>query len=373
MNNKEIMASIRDFQIRRNCRKKIRKISRHLGVHSSGMIDAKSYKQQWGALQFRPTTAWAETFCFLTQNRSIDYIAEDIYYTRVEPVLNSRSMSKAETCKTNYYSFYPEFKFPSFLAANIDGVLYSVDDEVINPADLDVLLKESTSQLLTLIVKPTLDSGGGEGVRKFINENGKWIDQEKHVLNFDLLSKLYGHDYIIQYGLEQHVFFSQFNESSVNTLRILTYRSVTDESIHVLHTLLRVGKMGSITDNQASGGFAIGVHPDGYLRGYGVNKKGDKFTDINGISLSNPILIPRIEDFYQTATRMARKLKFSRLIGHDLTLDSNGDIIFIEVNNSSNEINFYQMNNGSLFGCFTSEIIDYCASHPRSFCFDFTL
>ncbi|MCK7537993.1 MAG: hypothetical protein MZV63_47075 [Marinilabiliales bacterium] len=69
-------------------------------------------------------------------------------------------------------------------------------------------------------------------------------------------------------------FFARFNESSLNTVRILTYRSVRNEDVFVLHRLLRAGRRGSVVDNQASGGIACAIDNDG-LMALGIDKSGE--------------------------------------------------------------------------------------------------
>jgi hypothetical protein len=52
-------------------------------------------------------------------------------------------------------------------------------------------------------------------------------------------------------------------------------------------------------------------------------------------------------------------------------VDITNQVKLIEINNNNNEINFYQMNRGPLFGKYTQEIINYCQKSRKSFCIDF--
>ena len=73
------------------------------------------------------------------------------------------------------------------------------------------------------------------------------------------------------------------------------------------------------------------------------------------------------------AKKIAKLNYYSRLLGIDLGMDNNGRIRIIEINSVNNEINFYQMNNGPLFGDYTKEIIDYCKKNQISYCFDYQM
>jgi hypothetical protein len=128
-----------------------------------------------------------------------------------------------------------------------------------------------------------------------------------------------------------------------------------------------------VTDNQASGGVSIGVSVMGALNKYAVNKKGDKVSILNEILLESALPIPEINKFHHTALLFARELRYSRLLGLDLTMTDAGEVIILEVNNTNNEINFYQMNNGPLFGDYTQEVVDYCSEAKISYCFDYSV
>ncbi|MDP2173413.1 MAG: sugar-transfer associated ATP-grasp domain-containing protein, partial [Candidatus Cloacimonadaceae bacterium] len=268
---------------------------------------------------------------------------------------------------------YPLFSFPKHIMVNENGVNYNAKNECIPANEIDEYLGHISVTERELITKPSLDSGGGAGVRKFVWNTHAWVDSANNRLTADLLSRLYNRDFVVQSCVSQHTFLSQFNETSVNTIRVLTYRSVENESIHILHSLLRIGKKGSITDNQASGGISVGISDQGKLNGFAVDKYGNKFYDVNGVKLSSAIQVPQFDAICFEALKLAKELRYSRLLGLDLTINELGEIIVIEINNVSNEINFYQMNNGPLFGSFTDEVLEYCSTNLRSICIDYSL
>lgn len=187
------------------------------------------------------------------------------------------------------------------------------------------------------------------------------------------MQQLYKKNYILQKIIQQHKFFSQFNESSLNTLKIFTYRSVMSNHIEILHSILRVGAKGERVDNFRAGGYSIGIDTSGKLNNYACTKDGKKIKKVNQINLeSNQFIIPFFENIKQTAVAIASKNIYHRLLGLDMTIDYENNICCLEVNNDFNEINFFQFNNGSLFGEFTEEIIEYCINN-RNKLYDYYL
>lgn len=370
---KYLISKLLIIRVRLLCAKKIFRININIRPDRLPNKFLFAYSSRWKPVSRFVLKDWLRIYVHISGKRSLNYVPEDLYYSLIEPVLNFKPMSNAETCKSKYKSLYPGYNFPHTLLVNENGVLY---DDIYTRITMNSASPFSCIQFNnvdSVVVKPSLDSGGGAGVRKFnCNDNG-YYEHEGVLMSQDSLNKMYGRDYIVQDCIQQHDFFASFNRSSVNTLRVLTYRSVRNEAVHILHTILRVGKIGSITDNQASGGYSIGVTPEGILNEYAVDKHGERTSIVNGNLLNGDLRIPQISRFHDIAISLASKFTYSRLLGIDLIMDKKGEIIVIEINNSSNEINFYQMNNGPLFGSFTKEVIDYCIREKKSYCIDFVV
>jgi hypothetical protein len=80
-----------------------------------------------------------------------------------------------------------------------------------------------------------------------------------------------------------------------------------------------------------------------------------------------------MKEIRDTALEVASCYRYSRLLGLDFAVDKGGEVILIEVNDSNNEINFFQMSSGPLFGTFTEEVVSLCRSLPRSFVIDYII
>ncbi|PKP43547.1 MAG: hexapeptide transferase, partial [Bacteroidetes bacterium HGW-Bacteroidetes-12] len=125
--------------------------------------------------------------------------------------------------------------------------------------------------------------------------------------------------------------------------------------------------------NQASGGYACGVSQEGLLTGFCVTKNGGKHNLINNVSLEKGTKLVAFEDVTSRAKEIASKFPYARLLGLDFCVTEGGGTKLIEVNCVNNEINFYQMCNGPLFGNFTEEVILFASENKTSYCFDFNL
>lgn len=334
----------------------------------------RDHKSLWKKYKHKISLKWLMVYGTISGIFDFRYIPEDIYYGEIEPRLNSKIFSKAYTDKNAYHSFLNNEILPGVILRSINGTCYYQDYSVFGKVPEDVSSIKNMPRG-KYVIKPTIDTGGGTGVRVItVSESKIEINPSlPEGLLIEDLFKFYKRDFLIQSYIEQHHFFSQFNPSSLNTVRVLTYRSLRDESVVLLHKILRMGKTGNIVDNQASGGIACGILPNGLLSDFGVDKYGNKHYDSNGIVFANVGEIPYLGVISEIAIKVAPKFVYSRLLGMDFGVDKDGKVFLVEVNDSNNEINFYQMNNGPLFGEYTDEITSLCIHEPKSFVIDFNL
>ena len=124
---------------------------------------------------------------------------------------------------------------------------------------------------------------------------------------------------------------------------------------------------GAIVDNQAAGGIACGIGINGQLNCFAINKKGEKFNDINGVCFSDVGEVYKYQEIVALGKELAQKFYYHRLLGFDFCVDKEDKVKLIEVNNRNNEINFYQMNNGPLFREYTKEVVEFCSVNKNSF------
>jgi hypothetical protein len=346
--------------------KRIQKIygKKVLGIEKSDLnIDlglALKHKAKWGKIhQNFSNVKWLNSYVNSTKIQNSNFVPESIFYSIIEPIVNSRELNLAYADKNIYDLIYPQNLFPATILRNInDSFLdhsYSAAN-ISSDADLEKLLKD----YIQLLVKPALESGGGLNIYLFKRSGSEMIDSNGNKMNLSFLNRYLKNDYIIQEVLSQHDELRKFNITSLNTIRVLTWLSPISGKVEILHCIFRVGAKGQFVDNSRSGGYAIGIKPNGVLNNFATNKAGKHFATVNEIDLSKNHKIPFIGEIKKMAKEVSFKYLHFRLLGLDMTIDSTGNVQCIEINNKGNEINFYQLNNGPLFGEFTDEVIDYC-------------
>jgi hypothetical protein len=370
---KYLIACFFNLKVRISVKKKVKKIIRFQAGKTKWAEAprdvSRKYKELWKKSGYKADKSWLKMYGNICGDWDYRFIPESIYYLVAEPCLNNKSFSKSFSDKNLYSLFLKGFNRPETIVSNIEDVFY--DAELV--LSDDARTKEAMLSQSQIIIKPATDSGGGKDVTLWSVKGDKLISGYGEAIPAEELLKRYKRNFVIQKVIEQHPFYKRFNSSSVNTVRILTYRSPADEKIHILHTVFRVGSKDSITDNQASGGFACGVTDDGRLTGFAVDKKGNRYSEVNSIILEKGLKLEGYDELSATAIKAASRFYYSRLLGFDLCIDKDNQVIIIEVNNMNNEINFFQMIEGPLFGEFTEEVAEWCGKHKRSFMIDYDI
>ncbi len=317
-------------------------------------------------LLFRPikrkiNLEWYKYFTLVRQEEDAAYVPENIWHIYMEPVLNQKSYAKANNDKNLFHCTPFRHLYPTTFLHVIQGICYDPNFNPINHKNSLNLIPS----IAKLVVKKSIDSGGGKGVT--------FYNSVSEVGDFNQLRKLHGENFIVQEKERQHEWFARFNPSSLNTIRVVTYRSVVDEKIYILQTLLRMGKNGSMVDNQSSGGIACGIDKTGKLNSWGTDKLSNRYYSSNSVIFSETGRIPNFEKMSSVCIEIAKTRFHERVLVFDTWQDTNNQIRLTEINNINIGIEDLQKNNGPMFGEFTREVIEYCSTHKRSFCFDYVL
>ena len=158
--------------------------------------------------------------------------------------------------------------------------------------------------------------------------------------------------------VKQNDFLAQFNPDSVNTLRFVTLN--INRKCTVLSTFLRMGAKGSCVDNLNGGnGVLVGVNSNGVLNDFGVDKNFEKkYESPTGVKFLN-VSIPDFDRIKQQIIEFHKKIPFANLIGWDVTIDTEGNPIVIEVNLDTAVIEAHQVFNGPIFGDRLDEVREY--------------
>lgn len=172
------------------------------------------------------------------------------------------------------------------------------------------------------ILKPTVETYGGHGVQKI--SVGATREEIKS------LFKKYRYDFTFQKMVEQHEIMARFNPTSVNTIRVVTYRKPNRER-KILYACVRFGGAGSVMDNVCSGGGFTGVD-------IATGKLKDRrrycylTTEIPILSDSIPNEIPCWEKIKEVALALHGRLPQLDIVGWDFAISPEGKPVLIEFN-----------------------------------------
>lgn len=292
-------------------------------------------------------------------------VPEDICHDYIEPLLNPFRFVGYYADKNIFDKLFPKGVMPKTLLRKMGGFYYDSDYRQINITDYLVTNMIGLSPSGRAILKPSIDGMSGRNVHLLIpNASGSLYTADNQVINKDFLDD-FGNDFIIQEAVEQSAYISQFNSTSVNTLRLSIYRSVKDNKCYLTGAIMRIGGKGSIVDNAHSGGCYIGINKDGSFCHEVLDQYGQRRTVFNDIDFKCNYFYPNWEKVVDFGISICDKILHHRLIALDIVLDKNDQPHLIEFNVLYYSSWLFQYTVGPAFGDFTDEIVEYCLAHKN--------
>ena len=285
-----------------------------------------------------------EYFYSRTGVYSKEYVPKGLYTMELLPRANKMAYREAYVDKNMIDIILPNVKHPHTILKRINGYFYFENKPVSKQEAISLCQNISHA-----LVKPVLDHGG-HGIMGLEVNNG---NTNINGWTVEQLFDHYGNNFQIQERLKQHEKMNLLNDSSVNTIRIVTYRS--DMEILVIYSVVRIGKKGAVVDNQCAGGISTVIGEDGKLGGTafgGFTADGVGKTD-SGVALDG-FEIPSYHQAVETVKRLHYQLPYFDLIGWDVAIDEEGDPVIIEWNAG---VGLSQSAYGPGFGKYTERII----------------
>lgn len=289
----------------------------------------------------------------------INIIPLELCANMVESVLNPSYMATFYQDKNSFGLLYDSKKLPKTYIHCIDGKYYDENYKYIKGCISDYLKVES------FVIKPSRGSSG-KGVQVFNKIDDKYIDSEGKPFVEDTVLDAYKKNFIIQEKFVQSDYMSNFNFSSVNTIRISTYRDVNSGEIKYLRGLVRIGGKGAVVDNAHAGGRFIGVDDNGVLGKYLCDNLGRTYKEHNEIDFSKQtFIIPNYENIKKFACEISSKFIHHGLFALDIVLDKENNPKMLEVNIGGFSAWLFQFTSGTAFREYTDEILDYCYNNKH--------
>ena len=274
------------------------------------------------------------------------YVPLGLYYADILPLMNDRSVTKAYADKNFTERLFPDVLQPKSIVKNINGFYYEGMKVISEERALDIC-----SNLSDAIIKQAVESAQGKSVIRFSSVQGKTDSDNCSVKE---LFKKYKKNFIVQQAVIQHPELSRLNPTSLNTVRLTTFRR--ENEVVVLTSLLRMGRKGSKVDNVSVGGVFCEIENSGKLKSpaYGINPTGVYEENDFGLKYDG-VVVPLFQQIVDEAKSMHMTLPYTRIIGWDFTVNDKNEVGLIELNLHSPGV--YQLI-GPALGNYTDEILE---------------
>ena len=286
------------------------------------------------------------------------YIPTSIYNTEIIWRLNKYHFRHAYADKGFYDTLFSGINRPRTIIKNINGYYY--DDQ--HPLS-ETEAVERCSNLKEAIIKPSLGGTWGIGVKLIQSSDGIVIDT-KHSVK-DLFESYKKQSFIVQERLQQHPDLAKLNPTSLNTIRVLSYRR--DDEVIIIYAVIRIGRKGQVVDNETAGGIKADIDlQTGRIKGCAIGSLKESqmpFTDV-GTPIDG-FQIPCFGKVLEVVKEMHFRLPYFNLIGWDMTVDKDGVPTIIEWNRAAE---LSQVAHGPAFGDLTEEILDDAMRRENSRC-----
>lgn len=289
---------------------------------------------------------WHEYFFSRNGNFSVNYVPTCLYHTDVIYRLNTYKLRHAYVDKGIYDIYFPDIIRPKTFIKNINGYYY--DDS--KPISVEEAV-ERCQNLEGAVSKPTQEGMWGSGVKVFSTQNGILDDGT----DIKVFMESYGKNFIIQERINQHDTMALLNPTSLNTLRVLSYRQGNE--VYVLYVVVRIGRKGKSVDNETAGGINADIDlATGRILdcAYGTpSEKRIATTDVG--TVLKGFQIPSFDKVVSEVKELHMRLPYFNLVGWDFGIDKEGNPVMIEWNRCPD---LSQTAHGPAFGDMTEEIFN---------------
>ena len=309
------------------------------------------HKVLWSRTGLKSGDRWLRLHVNLTGIEDYTFCPEDIFFSRIERVMNDCNQAGyGPEEKNELWRYVPKGAEPEVVVRFVRGSFFDASGIWISDKDAQRLIDEAQE----VVGKPCRASGGN-GVELFKpgELRAEWIRRR-----FD--------SYVVQKKIEQGVFSAQFNASSVNTVRMMTMRCPWDGKMVVCRSMMRMGVSDAVIDNMMKGGLCVCIGDNGQLGRYAYDYDGKRFEKhpVSGLAFEG-LVHPDYEAMKALALAIHSHIAGYNLLSFDLVPRKDGSICVVEINATSEGITQLQYDFGGLFGGYTERLVDYVACNLK--------
>lgn len=282
-----------------------------------------------------------------------EYVPSSIYKARIVGRLNDMRQKDAYIDKNQFDRLFPQIKHPQAIVKCINGYFYH-DSQPVSEEEAIALCRNVDDAM----IKPSLESIHGSKVASLAAINGL----TDNGMRMKDLFGFYGKHFIVQERIKQHAGMSALNPTSVNTVRLFTYRR--GNTIELLYAVVRIGREGKIIDNESSGGITSKIDDNGCLGKFAFGSPAEgKLEQTDSGVVMDGYEIPSFRKTVDIVKTLHLQLPYFNLAGWDIAIGEDGEPVFIEWN-ARTELS--QTAVGPAFREFTEEILALTRTLPTT-------
>ncbi len=347
---KSIKRLMQDVEIRRieksyeNAIKRSMQLCPMLPLTKGQEADIKAYFKKYFGREV--PTYWHQYLYSRNGVYSEKYIPASIYNSEIIYRLNKFNFRHAYVDKGFYDTLFPDINRPATIIKNVNGYYYD--------AHKALTLEEAVERCGNLdeaIIKPSLEGTWGKEVELIKTVDGM---VPKMDCSIEELFRKYRRNFIIQERFQQHADIARLNPTSLNTLRVMSYRRGNE--VVILYAVIRIGRLNQVVDNETAGGIKADIDlSTGKIKGVAYGNAKEKLmpkTDVG--TVLDGYQIPCFSKVLDLVREMHLRLPYFNLIGWDMSVDANGNPAMIEWNRAAE---LSQVAHGPAFGEYTEEIL----------------
>jgi hypothetical protein len=277
------------------------------------------------------------------------YLHEDIFFGAIEPALNPPERQYAVADKNGYDRLGLAMRVPETVARVLRGRLADANRA---PSTVEEAVgRASEGGETEVILKQAIGSMAGKAVKVVP------VSELPSALAPLLGKRELFNDHVVQRLVRQHESLAAFNPTSVNTLRIMTYRSRA--GVVLVSSVFRAGGVGNRVDNQSRGGVAVGI-VEGVLRETGhAGADHTGYTALeahpgSGVRFAG-FVVPGWRAAVEACIASHCRIPTLDLLSWDVAIDTDSQPVLIEINTVLQSLLMHQMENGPIPAAIAAE------------------
>ena len=269
---------------------------------------------------FKVSMMFADYFSRLSGVESDRYLSMDVYYFFVVPALNRYDFINAYIDKNIYSDLFPMVRQPLTVVKNMHGHFYREGQEISR----DEAIEAVRSYQGEMMIKPTVETCNGDGVDQITDTSAD---------SLNALFSRYDINFIVQEKARQHPELQRVNPTSLNSMRLYTYRTLEGKCEFLYpYSMLRFGGKGALKDNTSKGGGTCLIDRDGHVDDRVFRFKHMEISSLKRETGVENLVVPCYHKVIDTLLAMHSKLPYFDYVGWDVTVDPDGEPLFIEFN-----------------------------------------